>query len=201
MSQYMKAIVYAQLHPVKTMKQFIDFIRANPEKLSVGGFSSAGFHQYVFYRLQQEAHFKSVWVPFKGGSDAALALLGGHIDAAIMTPSSALAQIKNGDIRLLGISSADRNEYFPNVPTFKEQGYNVVTAIWRGIMVKADTPQRIVDTLLAALDKMKKTDDWKNFSKLNMQSSVDISLPDMQKQVREEVRSDREFLEATGARK
>jgi tripartite-type tricarboxylate transporter receptor subunit TctC len=94
----------------KTMKQLIEFIRSQPDKISVGGFSSAGFHQYVFYRLQQEAGFKSIWVPFKGGQDAALALLGGHIDVAIMTPSSALSQIKNGDIRLLGISSGERNE-------------------------------------------------------------------------------------------
>jgi putative tricarboxylic transport membrane protein len=185
----------------KTMKQFMDFIAAHPDQISVGGFSSAGFHQYVFYRLQQEGHFKSIWVPFSGGQGAALALLGGHIDVAIMTPSSALAQVKSGDIRLLGISSAERDEYFPDVPTFKEQGYDVVAAIWRGIMVKAGTPQPIVDTLAAALDKMKQSDEWQKFSRLNMQSQVNISLADMQKKVRQEVHDDREFLEATGLRK
>lgn len=185
----------------KTMKELIGFIHDHPDDISVGGFSSAGFHQYVFYRLQQEGHFKSIWVPFKGGQDAALALLGGHIDAAIMTPSSALAQIKSGDIRLLGISSAQRNEYFPNVPTFQEQGYNVVASIWRGIMVKAGTPQSIIDTLTTTIDKIKQTQEWKNFSRLNMQSSVNISLADMQKQVRDEVRSDAAFLQSTGLRK
>jgi putative tricarboxylic transport membrane protein len=185
----------------KTMKDFMDFIRAHPDQVSVGGFSSAGFHQFVFYRLQQEGRFKSIWVPFAGGQDAALSLLGGHIDAAIMTPSSGLAQIKNGDLRLLGISSAERDEYFPDVPTFKEQGYNVVTSIWRGVMVKAGTPQRIIIRLNAALDTMKKTDEWQKFSRLNMQSSVDVSLEGMQKQVRQEVRDDGEFLKATGLRK
>jgi putative tricarboxylic transport membrane protein len=185
----------------KTMKDFIDFIRDHPDKVSVGGFSSAGFHQYVFYRLQQEAHFKSIWVPFKGGQDAALALLGGHIDVAVMTPSSALAQIKNGDLRLLGISSGERNEYFPDVPTFKEQGYNVVESIWRGIMVKAGTPKDIVDSLMAAIEKMKQTKEWQDFSKLNMQSSMNISLDGMQKKVRDEVASDRDFLQSTGIRK
>ena len=118
-----------------------------------------------------------------------------------MTPSSGLAQIKNGDLRLLGISSAERDEYFPDVPTFKEQGYNVVTSIWRGVMVKAGTPQRIIIRLNAALDTMKKTDEWQKFSRLNMQSSVDVSLEGMQKQVRQEVRDDGEFLKATGLRK
>lgn len=185
----------------KTMKQLIEFIRSQPDKVSVGGFSSAGFHQYVFYRLQQEAGFKSIWVPFKGGQDAALALLGGHIDVAIMTPSSALSQIKNGDIRLLGISSGERNDYFPDVPTFKEQGYNVEASIWRGIMVKAGTPQPIVNTLMSALNKMKSTKEWQDFSRINMQSPVNITLDAMQKQVRDEVASDRAFLEANGFRK
>ena len=163
-------------------------------------FWSAGFHQYVFYRLQQEAHFKSIWVPFKGGQDAALAVLGGHIDVAIMTPSSALAQIKNGDLRLLGISSAERNEYFPEVPTFKEQGYNVIESIWRGIMVKSGTAQDIIDRLTSAIEKMKQTKEWQDFSRLNMQSSMNISLENMQKMVRDEVEADRAFLEATGVR-
>jgi tripartite-type tricarboxylate transporter receptor subunit TctC len=185
----------------KTMKQFMDFIRAQPDKVSVGGFSSAGFHQYVFYRLQQVGHFKSIWVPFRGGQDAAVALMGGHIDVAIMTPSSALAQIKNGDIRLLGISADNRSEYFPDVPTFKEQGYDVVASIWRGVMVKAGTPQPVIDTLLSAIAKFEQTDEWKRFSRQYMQSSVNISLADMQKKIREEVAQDREFLMSTGLKK
>jgi len=195
------AIAVRRDSPFKSMKQLMAFMHDNPDKLSVGGFSAAGFHQYVFYRLQKIGGFKTLWVPFKGGSDAALALLGGHIDVAIMTPSSATAQVKGGDLRLLGISSAKRSEYFPDVPTFKEQGYDVVESIWRGVMVKAGTPKPVVDTLVAAIGKLKQSEEWKKFSELNMQSSVDISIDEMQKQVRAEVASDREFLEATGARK
>ncbi len=185
----------------KTMKDFMDAITAHPDQVSVGGFSSAGFHQFVFYRLQQVGHFTSVWVPFPGGQEAALALLGGHIDVAIMTPSSGLAQIKNGDIRLLGISAEKRDAYFPDVPTFKEQGYDVAASIWRGVMVKTGTPQPVVDTLLGALDKMKQSPEWQQFSRLNLQSPVDVTLAQMQAQVRQEVAADREFLEATGLRK
>jgi putative tricarboxylic transport membrane protein len=185
----------------KTMKDFIDAIRAQPDKISVGGFSSAGFHQYVFYRLQQVAGFKSIWVPFKGGGDAAIALLGGHIDVAVMTPSSGLAQLKSGEIRLLGISSAGRNEYFPDVPTFKEQGYDVVEQLWRSVMVRAGTPKNVLDTLMSSLDKMKTTKQWQDFSKLNMQSSMEISLDAMQARVRADIASNRQFLTAAGLRK
>src|SRR5262249_3938869 len=183
-----------------TMKDFVNAIRAQPDKVSVGGFSSAGFHQYVFYRLQRVGGFKSIWVPFKGGGDAAVALLGGHIDVAVMTPSSGLSQLKSGEIRLPGISSRNRNEYFPDVPTLKEQGYDIVEEIWRSLMVKTGTPKAVVDTLMSAADKMKNTKQWQDFSTLNMQSSMTISLDEMQTRVRSEIASNPEFLTSAGVR-
>jgi tripartite-type tricarboxylate transporter receptor subunit TctC len=182
----------------QTLGQLVEYLREHPGQLNIGGFSSAGFHQFVFYRLQQAAGFRSGWIPFKGGQEAGLALLGGHIDAAVITPSSALAQIENGDIRLLGISSAERNEYFLEIPTFKEQGFNVVEAIWRGVMVKAGTPRSVTDVLTSAIARVTQTAEWKEFSRINLQSSFDISLADMQKLVIDEISSDRAFLENNG---
>jgi len=182
----------------KTLAQLVDVLRDNPDKLSVGGFSAGGFHQFVFYRLQQEGRFKSTWIPFKGGQEAGMALLGGHIDVAVLTPSSALAQIQNGDLRLLGISSDRRDPYFPDVPTFKEQGLDVVERIWRGVMLKAGTPRPVIDTLTSAIDRMKRTEEWKDFSRLNLQSSMEISLEDMQTLVANEISSDRAFLKNSG---
>ncbi len=182
----------------KTLTQLVEHLRDHPDTLTVGGFSAAGFHQFVFYRLQQEAKFKADWIPFKGGQEAGLALLGGHIDVAVITPSSALAQIQNGDLRLLAISSAQRDEYFPDIPTFKEQGFNVVETIWRGVMVKAGTPQSVIDILTAAIEKVRQTQEWKDFSRVNLQSSPNYSLEDMQKLVAGEISSDRAFLESSG---
>ena len=184
--------------PFKTLGQLVGYLRDHPDKLTVGGFSAAGFHQFVFYRLQQEGNFKADWIPFKGGQEAGLALLGGHIDVAVITPSSALAQIQNGDLRLLAISSAQRDEYFPDIPTFKEQGFDVVETIWRGVMVKAGTPQAVIDVLTAAIEKVKQTREWKDFSRVNLQSSPNISLEDMRKLVAGEISSDRAFLESGG---
>ena len=185
--------------PIKSMQDFVGAIRGAPDRISVGGFSSAGFHQYAFYRLQQLAGFKSVWVPFKGGQDATVALLGGHIQASVMTPSAALSQIQSGDIRLIGISTDRRSEYLPEVPTFKEQGFDIVASLWRSIMVRAGTPRAIVDTLVAALEKIEQTRQWRDFSQLNMQSSVSITLDGMQAQVRDEIVAYRAFLESIGA--
>ena len=73
-----------------------------------------------------------------------------------------------------------------------------VERIWRGIMVKAGTPKPIVDTLITAQDQMKQTQEWKDFSRINMQSSMEISLDGMQKLVANEIASDRAFLESSG---
>ena len=119
-----------------------------PTKCRLAAFHRPAFTNMCFTACSRRAISNRSGFRLRVVRNAALSLLGGHIDVAIMTPSSALAQIKNGDIRLLGISSAERNEYFPNVPTFKEQGYDVVASIWRSVMVKAGTPKDIIDTLM-----------------------------------------------------
>jgi putative tricarboxylic transport membrane protein len=184
-----------------TLGQLVEALRAEPDKISIGGFSVGGFHQFVLYRLQQEGRFRATWIPYKGGQEAAMALLGGHIDAAVLTPSSALAQIGSGDIRLLGISSAGRDPYFPAVATFKEQGLDVVESIWRSVMVKVGTPRATIETLASALDAIKQSGEWKEFSRINLQSAMEISLDGMQRLVANEIASDRAFLEHNGPRR
>lgn len=184
--------------PYRTMKELVGALKATPEKVSVGGFAAAGFHQFVYYRLQEEAGFKGVWIPFNGGNQAVLALMGAHVQAAAITPSSALGQIQQRQIRLLAISSAKRDPNFPDVPTYKELGYNVVEELWRGLMVRKGTPPAVVATLNAALDRMEASADWKTFMADNKQSPVGLSSAQMQQHVVDEVKSRRAFLKALG---
>lgn len=187
--------------PYKTLQQLVDALRKTPDKVNVGGYAVAGFHQFVFYRFQQAAGFRTEWIPYDGGNQAAAALLGRHIDVAIMTPSSALSQVQNGEIRLLAISTASRDPYFPNVPTFKEQGYDVVESIWRGVMVKKGTPQPAIDVLAGAIDRAQATPAWQQFMKTNMQTPMRQNADEMQALVRQEVTSRRDFLKSIGVAK
>lgn len=193
------AVAVPKDSPYKTLKDLVEALRTTPDKVSVGGFAVAGFHQYVFYRLQQAAGFKNVWIPFDGGNQAVTALLGGHIQAAIVTPSSAIPQLQAGSLRLLGISTAKRDTYFPEVPTFKEQGYDVVEMLWRGVMVKAGTPAEVLRTLTAAFDRMEAKPGWQQFQKTNLQAGMGLSPEQMQKHVEAEVAARRRFLQEIGA--
>lgn len=184
--------------PYKSLKELVAALKATPDKVSVGGFAAAGFHQFVYYRLQQEAGFKGVWVPFNGGNQAVLALMGAHVQAAGITPSSALPQIQRGELRLLGISSARRDPNFPDVPTYKEQGIDVVEEIWRGLMVRKGASPEVLATLNAALDRMEASPEWKTFMVDNKQTAMRLSSAQMQKHVEAEVKSRREFLKGLG---
>ncbi len=115
-----------------------------------------------------------------------------------MTPSSATGQIKAGDLRLLAISTPARDRFFPDVPTFKEQGFDVVESIWRGVMVKAGTHPDVIATLNAAFDRIEASAEWQKFMQVNMQSPLHKSTADMQAQFRDEVTSRHAFLKSIG---
>jgi tripartite-type tricarboxylate transporter receptor subunit TctC len=74
----------------------------------------------------------------------------------------------------------------------------VVEAIWRGVMVRAETPRGVVDALVTAVTKVKQTQEWKDLARQNMQSPMNISLDDMQRRVADEVGTYREFLRSSG---
>jgi putative tricarboxylic transport membrane protein len=192
------AVAVRKDSPYRTLAQLVDALRKTPDKVNVGGYAVAGFHQYVFYRFQEVANFKTEWIPFQGGNQAAQALLGGHIDVAIMTPSSATGQIRSGDIRLLAISTAARDRYFPDVPTFKEQGFDVVESIWRGVMVKKGTPPAVVAALSTAFDRIEAKPEWQQFMTTNMQAPVHLSADAMQAKFVDEVKTRRAFLQTIG---
>lgn len=184
----------------KTLDDFLEALRKG-EKLRVGGFASAGFVHFVYYKLQQAAKVKGVWVPFEGGNQAATALLGGHLDAAVMTPSSGLSSIQNGDIRLLAVSAPERSDFYPDVPTMKELGYDVDEQIWRGVMVKSGTPEEICDALGAVIDKATQSPGWKNTMKTRFQSPYAISMKDLNKKAAVEIDERRVFLKTMGVLK
>lgn len=184
--------------PYKTLKDLVAALKADPSKVTIGGYAAAGFHQYVLFRLQQKAGFDAVWVPFNGGNQAVLALLGGHVNAVGITPSTALGQIQKGEVRLLGVSSAKRNKNFPDVPTYKEQGFDVEEGIWRGLMVKRGTPPEVLARLNAALDKVEASEEWKRFMAADMQEPMGLSSEQMQRHVETEVALRREFLSRLG---
>lgn len=149
--------------PFKTLDQFVAFARKKPEYLNVGGPFAISAHRVAWEVFSDVAKFKTTWVPYPGGGPALTAIAGGHLDAAATNPGNVKPMIEAGKVRVLAVSSEKRLGDFPDVPTYKEKGWDVVRYQWRGIMVKSGTPKPVVDRLASAIQKAQQTQEWKTY--------------------------------------
>lgn len=151
--------------PFKTIEQFVAFARKKPEYLNVSGPFAISAHRVAWEVFSETAKFKTTWVPYPGGGPALTAVAGGHVDAAATNPGNVKPMIDAGKVRVLAVSADKRLDDFPDVPTYKEKGWDVVRYQWRGMMAKAGTPKPVVDRLAAAMQKAQQTQEWKSYLK------------------------------------
>jgi tripartite-type tricarboxylate transporter receptor subunit TctC len=154
------ALAVAANSPFKTLKDLVDYATANPGKVRVGN-SGAGSHTHI----SAEALFgvskaRITSVPFNGGQ-AVVNLLGGRIEAVVQFPAAVAPHVKSGDLRVLAMLGSMRDPIFPDVPTAKEQGYEIALDMWRGIAVPKGTPKPVVLALQDAIEKTVKSPEFK----------------------------------------
>jgi tripartite-type tricarboxylate transporter receptor subunit TctC len=133
-------------------KDFLDLARRTPEGLNYVS-SGVGTHGFLFAEdMARREHFKLTHVPYKGSNPAVLDLIAGHVKIGAMAWSSAVEQIRAGNVQALGVSSQNRLAGFPDVPTFKELGYpDLVAATWFALSGPAKLPSEISHRLNAAV--------------------------------------------------
>ncbi len=149
--------------PANTFKEFVEYARANPGKVSVGNpGSGTGQHLGGEY-LATSAGIQLVHVPYKGSAPATTDLLGGVIDAQFDL-ITLLPHVKAGKLRALGVSSSKRMKALPEVPTIAESGlagFEVVA--WNGIVAPAGTPMALVEKIqrdVAQVLALRDVQDW-----------------------------------------
>jgi tripartite-type tricarboxylate transporter receptor subunit TctC len=142
-------VVYPAL-PVKDLKQFIAYARAENGKLAYGSPGNGTQGHLIAEQLKQVAGIEMTHVPYRGASLAVSDLIAGHVPVTSTTLTTAAVQIKAGKARALAVSSLKRIPEFPDVPTFGELGYPELTAsIWFSLSGPAGMPPEIVDRLNA----------------------------------------------------
>jgi len=138
--------------PVRTFKEFVEHARkANPPLAYASG-GNGSQHQMCMEMLKQRAGINLIHVPFKGGTPATIATVGGETMAMFSGTSSA-PQIKAGKLRGLAVTGKRRSAAFPELPTIGEfyPGYEVT--IWLGLFAPASTPPAVLDRLRAEVGK------------------------------------------------
>jgi tripartite-type tricarboxylate transporter receptor subunit TctC len=140
--------------PQKTLADLVTFAKANPGAVSFGTIGFGSQTHLVNEMLQREAGIKMTHVPYRGANLIVNDVLGGHLVSGSLALSAAAGQLKAGLLRGLAIGTDARLREFPDIPTFKEQGYpNLVSATWFALSGPAHMPQRIVDRLNAEVVK------------------------------------------------
>jgi tripartite-type tricarboxylate transporter receptor subunit TctC len=136
--------------PWKTYQEFIDYVKANPGKLTYGSSGVFGTMHVPMEMLAQSTDTQMVHVPFTGAGPAIVGLLGEQVDALATGPATVVQHVKAGKLRVLAHWGQGRLSALPEVPSLSELGPKVTFSQWAGLFVPAGTPDAIVDRLREA---------------------------------------------------
>jgi tripartite-type tricarboxylate transporter receptor subunit TctC len=149
--------------PYQSLEDLVAAAKANANQITIGGFSIKSVDESLVKDFEAEAGIQLNYIPYRGGSEPVVAVLGGHIDVAIANPSEMIANYEAGKLRVLALATEERFAPFDEAPTFTEKGYNVVTEHWRGVMASKQVPDDVVTKIDAMLSKVVEHPEFKQF--------------------------------------
>ncbi|MBV8030921.1 MAG: tripartite tricarboxylate transporter substrate binding protein [Betaproteobacteria bacterium] len=139
--------------PAKTVKEFVDYCKANPDKINMAS-SGSGTSVHLSGELfKSMTGCKMVHVPYKGAGPALADIMGGQADLIFDNLPSSSGFIKGGRLRALAVTSAQRDASLPDVPTVGETVKGYEATAWFGIGMPKGTPREVIDKLNAAVNQ------------------------------------------------
>ena len=139
--------------PWKTLAEFVADAKKNPGKYKFSTIGLMSAHHFCTELFMRAAGIQMVHIPYNSDTLAITATLGGHSHVCQTTVQPTLPHLQSGALRALAVSDVTRYPYLPDVPTFKELGYNVEMIIWFGMLAPKGTPKEVIDRLYAAQKK------------------------------------------------
>jgi tripartite-type tricarboxylate transporter receptor subunit TctC len=133
--------------PATNVRELTALSRAKTHTLNFGSAGTGSMTHLTGELLKIKAGIDMLHIVYRGGTPALSDLLAGHLPLQFATVAQALPQYKAGQLRAIGISSETRYASVPEIPTFKEQGIDLVTTEWYGLLAPAGTPRPIIDKL------------------------------------------------------
>lgn len=152
------AIFVPKDSPYKTLAELVTYAKANPGMVTLAGSGSNSANQLGQAQFDQLAGIKTTYVPFSGTGPSVTAVLGGQTTGGFNYVTSGMNQ---GDaLRMLAVSAEERMPAFPDVPTFKELGYDLVGGAYRGVSVPASTPEDVRQKVSDIVTKINQQPDF-----------------------------------------
>ena len=168
----LNSLAVAEGSPYRTLKDLLDAARAKPKSISVGITFPGGSAHGMMYRLEKMTGARFNLVSFKSGTESVTAVMGGHIQATAENLGEVMPQVESKKLRLLGVPALTRLAGLPNVPTLREQGYDIHTGGLRGFVAPAGIPRDAAKVLEDMLAKVHKSAQWRDYMARNMYEDV-----------------------------
>ena len=184
---------------IKTLKEYLDWAKANPKQASFATTSAGGTPHFVGVMLAQASGVELTPVHYKGGGPALNDLLGGQVPVSVNPIGELLPHLKGGKIRVLATTGAKRSKFLPDVPTMTESGFpNIVLSPWLGFFAPARTPADVVKRLSNGInDAAQSGDTQQNLVKFGMEpaAATPVGFAEM---VRQDIEKWRPIVKASG---
>jgi len=193
--------------PYKNAKEYLDAAKgASPNKI-MGGTGSKQEDQIITVAIEKSAGVKFTYVPFKGGGDVAVQLVGKHVDSTVNNPIEAVAQWRGGKLRPLCVFDDTRMPYknkvtetmsWNDIPTCKESGVPMDYVMLRGIFMPGGVSKDQVDYYVDLFKKVRETPEWKKFMEDGAFNPTFMTGPDYAKWVEKTEGIHRELMREAG---
>lgn len=145
-------LMAANALPARDIAEFVAYLKAHPDALSYGTGGVGNITHLSVALFLHATGTRAVGIPFKGTNPAMVAMLGGQVQFMVDAVSSALPYIRDGRVRALAVTGADRSPVLPQVPTLGEAGLrDLAMSTWQGVLAPAATPQSVIRRLNQAL--------------------------------------------------
>jgi putative tricarboxylic transport membrane protein len=160
--------------PYKTAQEYIAAVKAKPGEFKMGGTGSKQEDQIITVAIEKAAGTKFTYIPYKGGGEVAVQLVGKHVDSTVNNPIEAVAQWRGGAVRPLCVFDSKTLPYkdvmadgksWGDIPTCKSAGLDVEYLMLRGFFTSPGATQDQVDYYVGVLKKVRETEEWKSLMK------------------------------------
>ncbi|MFL6571868.1 MAG: Bug family tripartite tricarboxylate transporter substrate binding protein [Burkholderiales bacterium] len=145
--------------PVKSVKELIDYAKANPGKSNYA--SSAGIFQIATEMFKQHTGTKIEMIPYKSSGESVQSLIAGQVMMTLVDPPPVTGPLKSGTVRGLAVTSTQRHPSWPELPTLREAGVDMEVPVWTAFFAPAKTPPAIVARLQKEVARVVQTAEVK----------------------------------------
>lgn len=160
--------------PYKSVKDYIEAVKAKPGEFKMGGTGSKQEDQIITVAIEKASNTKFTYIPYRGGGEVAVQLVGKHVDSTVNNPIEAVAQWRGGAVRPLCVFDAKPLPYkdavadgkaWGDIPTCKSQGLDVEYVMLRGFFTSPKATKEQVDYYVDVFKKVRETPEWQSLMK------------------------------------